>query len=95
MTVLHNTSPLRGYEGKYQLDIEIDDTVYFTSEPLAWKKPEEVSTIYIDNKEYPSIFGELRKLEFCMMKDEYPRGWTPGVVPVYEEKNVSTESTDP
>ena len=51
-------------DGKYQLKIEVDDVLSFTSDCYEWKKPNDVSQVYVDNKEFPSIFGELRKLNF-------------------------------
>ena len=57
-------------DGKYQLTIEVDDVVSFTSDPYEWKKPNDVSQVYVDNKEYPSVFGELRKIKFWKLSDQ-------------------------
>ena len=51
-------------DGKYLLKIEVDDVQCFTSDNYECEKPEDVSQVYVDNKESPSIFGELRKLKF-------------------------------
>ena len=56
-------------DGKYQLKIEVDDVLSFTSDCYEWKKPNDVSQVYVDNKEFPSIFGELRKLNFSKISE--------------------------
>ena len=56
-------------DGKYQLEIEVDDVLSFTSDCYEWKKPNDVSQVYVDNKEFPSIFGELRKLNFSKISE--------------------------
>ena len=56
-------------EGKYQLKIEVDDTVNYKSEPYEWKMSKEVSTVGVDFKDTPAIFGELRKLKFWALSD--------------------------
>ena len=57
-------------DGKFQLKIEVDDVVCYTSDIYEWKKPNDVSQVYVDNKECPSIFGELRKLKFWKLSDK-------------------------
>ena len=59
-------------DGKFQLKIEVDDVVYYTSDIYEWKKPNDgfSSQVYVDNKECPSIFGELRKLKFWKLSDK-------------------------
>ena len=56
-------------DGKYQLKIEVDDVLSFTSDCYEWKKPNDVSQVYVDNKEFPSIFGELRNLNFSKISE--------------------------
>ena len=56
-------------DGKYQLKIEVNDVNLLSSEPFEWEKPEAASVVSVDNKEYPSIFGELRKLKFWKLSD--------------------------
>ena len=64
-------------DGKFQLKVEVDDVVCFTSDIYEWKKlayewekPSVISHVYVDNKESPSIFGELRKLKFWKLSDQ-------------------------
>ena len=59
-------------DGKFQLKIEVDDDVCYTSDIYEWKKPNDgfSSQVYVDNKECPSIFGELRKLKFWKLSDK-------------------------
>ena len=66
---LSNTAESQN-NGKFQLKIEVDDVVCFTSDIYEWEKPSDVSHVYVDNKESPSIFGELRKLKFWKLSDQ-------------------------